>query len=250
MPLIMCHSPKGGVGTSFVAAGLAQGLALLGRDVVALDMTAQDGLKLYFGIAPGRALPEFGEGGGEPALVGAVSLRSAWRAAHAPQFARDLRAGNLPFDSETIFIADVASTDEQLARLLRHHALMHVCALVPSAMTLAQLPRIGSGRALDTLVDTAFVLNQLDETRRFARHAVRFLRELLGENLVAQIFHDEAVNEAVGMQQTLSRYAPASAALAGLRALIAVVDQRCADFAGKAGETDLVPRPVSKSAAA
>ena len=25
MPLILCHSPKGGVGTSFVAAGMAQG---------------------------------------------------------------------------------------------------------------------------------------------------------------------------------------------------------------------------------
>ena len=73
MPLILCHSPKGGVGTSFVAAGMAQGLSLLGRDVVALDMTAQDSLKLYFGIAPDQRLPDFDEDVSDQVTAGGLA---------------------------------------------------------------------------------------------------------------------------------------------------------------------------------
>ena len=250
MPLILCHSPKGGVGTSFVAAGMAQGLSLLGRDVVALDMTAQDSLKLYFGIAPDQRLPDFDEDVSDQVTAGGVVLRSGWRAAHSVEFAQDLRVGDLPFDGETVYIADVASADVVLAQVLKRHARLHVCPLTPTAMALAQLPRISPGRPLDTLTDTAFVLNQLDETRRFARHATLFLRELLGVNLVAQIHRDEAVNEAVGMQQTLSRYAPASAALAGLQTLVAHVDRVCVAGAGAERKPETAPRPAGKSVVA
>jgi hypothetical protein len=254
MPLILCHSPKGGVGTSFVAAGLAQGLSMLGRDVVALDMTAQDSLKLYFGIAPDQRLPDFDEEAVDQVVVNGVLLRSGWRAAHEVDFAEGLRAGEFPFDGQTIYVADVASTDVVLARLLRDHARLHVCPLTPTAMALAQLPRFSPGRTLDTLTGTAFVLNQLDETRRFARHATVFLRELLGPNLVAQIHRDESVNEAVGMQQTLARYAPASAALAGLATLVVIVDGHCsAPVTHGDAAQPAPPRPSpkpSKSAAA
>jgi cellulose biosynthesis protein BcsQ len=250
MPLIVCHSPKGGVGTSFVAAGLAQGLSLLGRDVVALDMTAQDSLKLYFGIAPDQRLPDLDEDVLDQVAVNGVVLRSAWRMAHEVDFAQDLRSGDLPFDGETVYIADVASTDVVLAQVLRAHARLHVCPLTPTAMALAQLPRISPGRALDTPTGTVFVLNQLDETRRFARHATLFLRELLGENLVAQIHRDEAVNEAVGMQQALARYAPASAALAGLQTLVAFVEARCAQAAVAGDGPEAASRAAGKSAAA
>lgn len=250
MPLILCHSPKGGVGTSFVAAGLAQGLSLLGRDVVALDMTAQDSLKLYFGLAPDQRLPDFDEDVLDQVAAGGVVLRSGWRAAHTVEFAQDLRAGDLPFDGETVYVADVGSADVVLAQLLRRHARLHICPLTPTAMALAQLPRISPGRPLDTLTGTAFVLNQLDETRRFARHATLFLRELLGENLVAQIHRDEAVNEAVGMQQTLARYAPASAALTGLQTLVAYVERHCAQAVDVVKEPETTVRPTGKSAVA
>jgi cellulose biosynthesis protein BcsQ len=252
MPLILCHSPKGGVGTSFLAAGLAQGLSLLGRDVVALDLTAQDSLKLYFGLAPDERLPEFDEEAYDQVAASGVALRSGWRTAHEVDFAEALAAGDLPFNGETVYVADVASTDVVLAQLLRRYALLHVCPLTPTAMALAQLPRISPGYMLDATNGTVFVLNQLDETRRFARHAALFLRELLGANLIAQIHRDEAVNEAVGMQQTLARYAPASAALAGLAALAAVVDSRCAgDEAITAGVAQPgTPRSAMRSAVA
>jgi len=228
MPLIVCHSPKGGVGTSFVAAGIAQGLSLLGRDVVALDMTASDSLKYYFGIAPDQPVPDLEEEVIDQLTVGGVGLRSGWRAALQDDFAQALRGGELPFDGDTFFVADVASADVGLAQLLRRHARLHICPLMPAAMSLAQLPRINPGRALDEHNGTVFVLNQLDETRRFARHAALFLRELLGDNLIGQIHRDEAVNEAVGMQQPLARYAPSSAALADLERLVVAVDRLCA----------------------
>jgi len=250
MPLIVCHSPKGGVGTSFVAAGLAQGLSLLGRDVVALDMTAQDGLKLYFGLAPDQRLPDFDDDVIDQVTVGGVVLRSGWRSAHSVDFAQDLRAGDLPFDGETVYIADVASTDVALAQILRRYALLHICTLSPTAMALAQLPRISPGRPLDALTGTMFVLNQLDETRRFARHATLFLRELLGENLIGQIHRDEAVNEAVGMQQTLSRYAPASAALIGMQALVTLVEARCKAGVAPVEQPEATAARAGKSAAA
>jgi len=247
MPLIVCHSPKGGVGTSFVAAGLAQGLSLIGHDVVALDMTATDSLKYYFGVAPDQRLPDLEEEVIDQLTVGGVGLRSGWRAAHQADFADALRAGDLPFDGETVFVADVASTDVVLAQMLRRHARLHVCPLTPTAMSLAQLPRISPGRALDRLEGTAFVLNQLDETRRFARHAALFLRELMGDNLVAQIHRDEAVNEAVGMQQALARYAPASAALADLERLVIAVDGLCSGVVS--AQADQVPRAAKSEAA-
>jgi cellulose biosynthesis protein BcsQ len=253
MPLILCHSPKGGVGTSFVAAGLAQGLSMLGRDVVALDMTAQDSLKLYFGIAPEQRLPDFDDAnfdgqGLDQVVVNGVLLRSGWRAAHQLDFADVLLSGDMPFTGETIYVADVASADVVLAQLLRSHARLHVCPLTPTAMALAQMPRISPGRTLDSLTDTAFVLNQLDETRRFARHAALFLRELLGSNLVAQIHRDEAVNEAVGMQQTLARYSPSSAALTGLAQLVAIVDDRCTAPAADGDTQTVAPRASAKPA--
>ena len=62
MPLILCHSPKGGVGTSFIAAQLAIHLAQRGHDVSALDFTYQDSLKLYFGLTPAQGLPSFSSG--------------------------------------------------------------------------------------------------------------------------------------------------------------------------------------------
>jgi cellulose biosynthesis protein BcsQ len=249
MPLIVCHAPKGGVGTSFVAAGIAQGLSLLGRDVVALDVTAQDSLKYYFGLPPEQALPDLEDEVIDQVTVGGVGLRSGWRAAQQPDFAEALRAGDLPFDGETCFVADVASADLALAQLLRRHARLHVCPLTPTAMTMAQLPRLSPGRALDTLHGTAFVLNQLDETRRFARHAAVFLRELLGDRLIAQIHRDEAVNEAVGMQQPLARYAPASAALADMGRLVLAVDALCTAAGPDHAASDHAARP-GKSAAA
>lgn len=250
MALIVCQSPKGGVGTSFVAAGLAQGLSLLGRDVVVLDFTADQGLKLYFGLVPGYELPAFDAEAAEPVQVAGVSLRSAFAAGHAPDFAAALADGDLSFSGETVYVADCAAADQDMALVLRAHADLHVCVLNPTAMALAQVPRISPGFALDRLTRTVFALNQLDETRRFSRHAALFLRELLGENLIAEIHRDEAVNEAVGMRQPLARYAPASGALAGLETLVRAVEQRIPAAAPRPSAEVVPVRPSHRPAAA
>lgn len=254
MPLIVCHSPKGGEGTSFIAAGLAQGLSLLGRDCIALDMTAQQGMKIWFGLAPDAVIPDLEDDVLEQVSVNGVSLRSGRQASHQADFAQALQTGELPLDGDTFYIADVASGDTALARLMCRYARLHVCPVTPTALSLAQLPRIAPGHPLDKLDRTAFVLNMLDETRRFSRHAAVFLRELLGENLVAQIHRDEAVNEAAGMRQTLMRHAPASAALADLNRLVAAVDDICARTPSLAqvapAPAEAAPQPLGRIHAA
>jgi cellulose biosynthesis protein BcsQ len=88
MPLILCHSPKGGVGTTFVAAHLAMALADMGLRTKAVDMTRQDSLKLYFGIKPINAIPDLHASDSERLLIGGVSLRQGYRAAHDPSLCR------------------------------------------------------------------------------------------------------------------------------------------------------------------
>jgi hypothetical protein len=73
-------------------------------------------------------------------------------------------------------------------------------------------------------------MSMVEDTRRFARHSVGFLRELLGDRLLGQVRRDEAVIEAGAMLQPLGRYAPHSAALAdtiGLGETVAALLATC-----------------------
>ncbi|WP_278988603.1 P-loop NTPase, partial [Sphingobium yanoikuyae] len=112
MPLILCHSPKGGVGTSFIAAQLAIHLAQRGHDVSALDFTYQDSLKLYFGLTPAQGLPELNDGSADQIAVSGVALFSAYGLRRDTTF-QDLlgKPDHSPFAGKKIFIADVAAGD-------------------------------------------------------------------------------------------------------------------------------------------
>lgn len=228
MALILCHSPKGGVGTSFIAAHIAIHLAQRGHDVSALDFTYQDTLKLFFGLLPSQALPDLNDASADAVAVSGVELFSAHELTRDAGF-RDLleRSDKSPFDGKKVYIADIASGDRATKDMLLPHAALHICTLQPRPGSLAVLSKVDPDTATIDLPKTAFVLNHLDDTHRLSRHSHIFLRELFGAKLLGTVRRDEAVNEAAATFEPLARFAPTSVANADLRKLAAVVERQC-----------------------
>ncbi len=228
MPLILCHSPKGGVGTTFIAAHIAMLLAARGHEVTALDFTYQDSLKLFFGLLPAQPLPDMTDQLADAIVVSGVELLSAYQHGRRPAFREQLsRPGALPFGGEKVLIADVAAGDRDMKELLLPHASLHICTLHPRPGSLAALPKVQPGTPTIELPRTVFVLNHLDDTYRLSRHSHVFLHELVGDKLIGTVRRDEAVNEAAALFEPLARFAPASVALADLHKLAVTVEQRC-----------------------
>lgn len=237
MPLILCHSPKGGVGTSFIAAQIAIQLAARGHEISVLDFTWQDTLKLFFGLLPTQALPDMADMAADPIAVAGVELFSAYNLARTPSFAEALQQGDRsPFHSNRVYIADVAAGDRDTRDMLLPHALLHLCTLHPRPASLAVLPKVQPGTPTVDLPRTLFVLNHIDDTHRLSRHSHIFMRELVGDRLAGTVRRDEAVNEAAAMFEPLARFAPASVALADLEKLAKAVEQRAG-----------LPRPAEKA---
>ncbi len=228
MPLILCHSPVGGVGNTFLTAHLALGLAARGHDVTAIDFTAADALKMFFGMLPTQEVPAINDAASEGIVVDGVEILSGHTAAQSGAFARLLtQQGASPFDDERVVIADVASADLAIKASLLPHAALHLCVLAPQPTSLAALAKVQPGTATLDLDQTAFVLNQLDDTRKLSRHSQIFLRALFADNLIATIRRDEAVNEALASFQPIVRYAKQSVVLADLVSFTAAVEARC-----------------------
>jgi hypothetical protein len=183
-----------------------------GHDVTALDLAQRGTLQLHFGIGPNETLPALDAPADEAASasVQGVALRSAAAMVRQPDFAEALASGEIGFGGEQVFVADIASGDRHLRDLLLPYAMLEICPLTATAECLMMLPAVNDGG----LAKTCFVMSMVEDTRRFARHSVGFLRELLGDRLLGQVRRDEAVIEAGAMLQPLGRYAPHSAALA------------------------------------
>lgn len=228
MPLLLCHSPKGGVGTSFIAAQLAIALAERGHEVTALDFTFQDALKLYFGLLPTQSLPDMVSHVGEATVVSGVELLSAYELGRDAGFRKRMSSdAPSPFDGDRIYVADVAAGDRDTKDLLLPHALLHICPLHPRPGSLATLPKVQPGTPTIELQKTVFVLNHLDDAHRLSRHTQVFLRELVGDRLIGTVRRDEAVNEAAAMFEPIGRFAPASVALTDLAKLAIAIERRC-----------------------
>ncbi|WP_333838405.1 nucleotide-binding protein [Novosphingobium sp.] len=212
MPLILFHSPRGGTGNSFLAATTAIALSRAGHDVTALDFDRNGTLQLHFGMGPGERLPGLDAPSDETASasVQGVALRDASALSRQSDFAEGLARNEFGFSGQKVFVADIAAGDSQLRDMLLPHALLEICPLTATAESLMMLPGITDAG----IAKTFFVLSMVEDTRRFARHSMGFLRELLGERLLGQVRRDEAVTEACAMLKSLGRYAPHSAALA------------------------------------
>ncbi|MFC0686625.1 cellulose synthase operon protein YhjQ/BcsQ [Novosphingobium clariflavum] len=220
MPVILCHGPKGGTGTTFVAAHLAMGLSAEGADVTVLTFAARDTMPLHFGLSQAISLPSLTAPADEAVLVGGINLRHWTRSADDADLLPMLNdLGYLSPGKDRVMVLDVPSGDWRAARRIAQAACAHVCPLTVQPDSLALLPQMFDEAGTDGLSRTAFVINALDETRRLSRHGAAFVRELAGQRLVGRIRSDEAVPEAMAMLQPLSRYAPASAALSDVRAI-------------------------------
>jgi chromosome partitioning protein len=203
MPFILCHSPKGGSGTSFIAAQIAIGLSVRGVAVAALSIGATPSLNLHFGLAPGHPLP---------ALVEEVELYWSGADEHATLVDRlDTLA------ARRTVVVDLAAPAAALAHVLAARATLRIAALSPSPSCVAQLHELAAGDGVH------YVVNALDETHRIARHCHALLREMLGDRVLARVRRDGAVDEAQAMLQPLALYAPDSALIADLSDLTEAV---------------------------
>ena len=228
MPLLVCHSPTGGVGTTFLAAHLALGLAARGHAVTAIDFTHADALKLFFGLLPSHDVPAMGAAAESGVIVDGVELLSGWGVAQDANFIGTLsKPGESPFDDSRIVIADISSADLRIKNALLPHAALHLCVLMPRPASLAALTMVQPGTPTIELERTAFVLNQADDTLKLSRHSQIFLRDLFGDDLIGTIRRDEAVNEALASFKPIARHAPESVVLPELNRLVRAVEARC-----------------------
>ena len=228
MTLILVHSPKGGVGSTFITAQLAIGLAQRGQEVAAIDCTYQDSLKLHFGLRPAHQLANVGGDESRALVASGVALMNG----HA--LSRTGRTSDEPpeidqtlFPEARVTIVDVAAGDRNLKDRLMPFATLHVCVLLPTPASLSVLPRIEVGTPAVSLPKTVFVLNQIDERLRLSRHTQKFVRELFHGALIGTVRRDEAVNEALAMFEPIPRFAPASVVLSDLTTLIDAIESRC-----------------------
>lgn len=225
--LILVHSPKGGVGSTFLTAQLAMHLAERGHQVTAIDFTYQDSLKLHFGMLPSQTLAGMTYAPGDTMVVSGVELLNGHALTEDKRFL-DVLDQDDPglFDPHRITLLDIASGSRTLKTRLLSHCDLHICPLLPFAGSLATLPLVEPGTPVAMLEKTAFVLNQLDDTRRLSRHSHSFIRELLGDSLLGTVRRDEAVNEALAMFEPIARFAPSSVVRVDLDRLAHSVERR------------------------
>lgn len=223
MTLILLRSPKGGVGTTFVAARMAMALAARGHQVSAVDCTAQESLKLFFGLAPSQTVETL-DGQSTPDAIAGVELFQAYPERNLDGVVEQLlaRAGE-----GRVCVVDLGTAGSALRDRLMPHATLEVCLLAPSPVALAALTRVDGSSPVLSLTRTAFVLNLLDDRRRLSNDIHKLVRTLLGAQLLGTVRRDEAVMEALAAMKPLSAFAPASAALADVEKLAEALIARC-----------------------
>lgn len=219
MALILCHGPKGGTGTTLMAAHLALALCQEGADVTVLSTSAMDSLPMHFGLQPSTRLPVLGAQADRAVVASGITLHNDPRAAADPDFAAKLRDHGFLDGADKVLVLDVAAGDLGLARAVLPLARVHLCTLLAAPECLSLLPDYIDAERGCWSEHSVVAINRLDETRKLSRHTAAFLRELLGPRLIGRVRRDEAVPEALASLQYLSRYSPSSAALADTFAL-------------------------------
>lgn len=244
MALVLISGLCGGVGVTTITANLAMIMAGAGQPAVVLDLSPSSTMGMHFGLDCAQPLPGFDAPAAAVGPVHGVRLLDAAAQGESGDLAEGLRSGDFTFRGDTVVIADLSGAPHHVLEQLRPHADLELSLITPSPECIYALPA-----AVATMPENAlFVLNRNDDVRRLARHAAAFMRELLGEKIVATIHADEAVPEAAAMMQPLSRHAPASAALANLGSLAERIALLCA--ASKSSPARPGGDPTSQSHAA
>ncbi|WCT73309.1 cellulose synthase operon protein YhjQ/BcsQ [Sphingomonas naphthae] len=229
MPLLILHSPKGGVGTTTLAANLAAWIARSGRQVLAVDFSPFDNLALHLRREAPTAPPaehrawSGEEGVDAPAAPRRAEVALAQRAEGygTEQLIQEIEralAGDPA--KQPLVIADIPSGDQAVVDRLAGRAFIHLCVLAADAGSAALLPMLMNEPPVSaTAPRLHYVLNRMDDRRAVAAQFERLLRSAAGDDLVAVIRADEAVNEALAALTPVFDYAPASVAAADIAAL-------------------------------
>ena len=218
MSLVLVHSPKGGVGSTTIAANLALALALDGHDVAALDLTGQDVLGLHLGNRPDVAATANLRSDDQVVVISGVHfLSTGARRAEDTMVDRLLQRARV---SDAVIVVDLAGGDHATLDRLMPEAKLHLCVVSPDPGCIALLPRMLDG--LDA-TPTRFVINKADDRIRLRRDAAAFLRTTLQDGVIGVVRRDEAVPESLALIEPLSSHAPASAALADMNTLAGAV---------------------------
>ncbi|SDA28309.1 cellulose synthase operon protein YhjQ/BcsQ [Sphingomonas sp. NFR15] len=216
--IVLFHSPKGGVGTSAVAANLALVLAERGVFVTAVDLTGQGALALCLGDSSGVIDRSRQAEGDAAMIVAGVRVMAPGADRTAAEIVAAIQSHE-DEDGDGVVIVDIGSGDRHALDLLLPLAALRLCVLTPDPAALAALPLVYRDVQATRDDRTFFLLNRVDDRLRLGRDIATMLRGLLGDRLLGTIRRDEAVGEALAMLETLASFAPASAALADFRAI-------------------------------
>lgn len=232
MRVVAVASMKGGVGKTSTTANLAHAVAKLGRPVLAVDLDPQNSLLLHLGL-PGSHV----DGMVSQALEG-----RAWQDGLCLS-----PSGVLCLPYGRVSAAGVAEFERQLGDAPEHllTTMRAVCAHEPDAIVLIDTPPgpspylkaafvcadlavlilLADGGSYATIpametwlqqwslhhpeLRTGYVLNQTDPMAPLSRDVAEVLRQRLGQRLVPVGIHrDEAVGEALAVQQSVIDYDP------------------------------------------
>ncbi len=223
-------SGKGGVGKSTMAANIAAALQKVGRPVLAIDLDPQNALHHHF-------QPE-GEVSEEQ---GVVCFQQDWREQAVPT--KDgvfvLPYGLADEAQRRIFEAQLADDPLWLAYQLSDLQLSEGAVVVidtppgPSiylqqALTVANVALVvsladaASYTALpmidrliasytderDDFAGTAYVVNQVDQSRQLNKDITQVMQGLLGERLIGRITRDQSISEALAYNRNVMDYDP------------------------------------------
>jgi len=236
MSLICVTSPKGGVGKTSCAAGLAYGIQALGFQVLVVDFDSQNALRLHFGMAlddghgfAARVLSDWSEmmlkapGGIRLLPYGATNSRQRAIADQHFDMPGFVESRLLPLTREpgVVIIADLPPGYSPALRAVARLAHIRLTVLLADSASISLLPRVVEGDFYppDTLPGSRhfFILNQVDQRRRLNAEITRFMDSRYGDDVLGYVHRDEAMSEANARQQSIFDHAPASAAAQDLQ---------------------------------
>ena len=230
MKVIVVASMKGGVGKTTTTANLAFALAGLGRPVLVVDLDPQNSLFLHFGL----------EGSNPDGIARAALEGRPWRTAamesasgvlclpyghlrgeEAARFERTLGenpgalaealSGTCAGEPEAIVLIDTPPGPSPYLKAAFECADLALLVLLADGGSYATIPAmeawVDEWQAQRPDLDAAYLLNQTDATAPLARDVSEVLRHRLADRLLPIGIHrDEAIGEALAVQQSVLEY--------------------------------------------
>lgn len=229
MNIIAVVSAKGGVGKTTLTANLASALALQHR-VVTVDLDPQNALRLHFGmptdIIDGVARATLARtswrsllypGKGEVEVLPFGALNEADRRAfeqHLDETPNWLgqNLASLGLGANDVVLIDTPPGASVYLKQALSTTQLVLAVVLADAASYATIPIMEGLLATycahrPGFAGVAYILNQVDPSRRLSRDVVKVLRANLGERLLPEVIHqDQAVGEALAYDTTVLHY--------------------------------------------